>query len=211
MASENGRCYGGEKEPCPLHAKSPSRQGWWGLESPGRFWGTPLILGFNLWLFGGPARGGLVAAFLGDRVAGCGAAGGAFGASGSWPCGFGDMCRGADLPADVGKPSPYPPGGERPGGIGWFFPGAAQVGGVGPGEQQLGVGGHDKADPPAGLGGGADLGGGEPERAFQEPEGVFLVEPGEVRGSPEGVETSVVVIMARTGCPCRVRVLAGAG
>ena len=43
MASGNGRYYGGEKESCPLHAKSPSRQGWRMVPSPAGFWGTPLI------------------------------------------------------------------------------------------------------------------------------------------------------------------------
>ena len=43
--------------------------------------------------------------------------------------------------------------------VGPFFPGAAQVGGERAGEQQLGGGGHDQADPPVGLLGGADLGG----------------------------------------------------
>jgi len=43
MASGNGRYYGGEKESCPLHTKSPSRQGWCTLQIPLGFWGTPLI------------------------------------------------------------------------------------------------------------------------------------------------------------------------
>ena len=60
----------------------------------------------------------------------------------------------------------------RPG-PGGFSQGAAQVGGVGPGDEELGAGGHDQADPPVSLPGGADLGGGEPEAAFEEPEGVL--------------------------------------
>ena len=93
------------------------------------------------------------------------------------------MCRGADVAADVGKPAADPSGGERAVGVRWFFPWPAQVGGVGPGDEQLGVGGHHQPDPPVGLLGGADLGGGEPEAAFEEPEGVLFVEPGEV-GAP---------------------------
>ena len=93
------------------------------------------------------------------------------------------MCRGADVTADVGKSAADPCGGERAAGAGWFFPGAAQVGGVGPGDEELGAGGHDQADPPVSLSGGADLGGGEPEAAFEEPEGALFVEPGEV-GAP---------------------------
>jgi hypothetical protein len=56
------------------------------------------------------------------------------------------------------------------------LPGAAQGGGVRPGEQQLGVGGHDKADPPAGLGRGADLGGGEPDRGDLDAAAVWAGE-----------------------------------
>src|ERR1700678_2493837 len=143
-----------------------------------QFPGYALSLGFNLRLLGGAVLVVLFAGFLGDRVAGCRAAGGAFGASGSGPSGFRDMCRGADLAADVPEPAADPAGGGRPSGAGWFLPGAAQVTGQRPGDQQLGVGGHDQPDPPVGLVRGADLGGGQPESSLQEPESVLFIEAG---------------------------------
>jgi hypothetical protein len=135
------------------------------------------------WLLTRDLRGSVVwrallAALLWDGVPGCGASGGALGASGARGRGFCDMGRGADLAPDVGKPAAGSAGGERPGRVAWFFPGAPQVGGQRAGEQQLGVGGHDEAGPPVGLLGSADLGGGEPEGAFEEPVGVFFVESG---------------------------------
>ena len=71
------------------------------------------------------------------------------------------MGGGAQVAADVGKPAADPARGKRPPGRRAGFPGAAQVSGEWPGDEQLGVGGHDQADPPVGLGGGADLGGGQ--------------------------------------------------
>jgi len=125
---------------------------------------------------GGPVRCGLVAAFLGDRVGAV---------PGRWRCLWGVRVlavRGLATCAAVatcrrmlGNPRRTRPGVSGRAGSGGFLPGAAQVGGVRPGEQQLGVGGHDKADPPAGLGRGADLGGGEPEAALEEPEGVLVM------------------------------------
>ena len=44
------------------------------------------------------------------------------------------------------------------------------------GRQQLREGGHDQADPPVGLLGGADPGGGQAEGALGELEGVFLMQ-----------------------------------
>src|SRR5260370_40158371 len=97
------------------------------------------------------------------------------------------MGGGPDLAADVGKPAADPAWGARPGGVGGRFAGAAQVGGVFPGDEQLGVGGHDQADPPVGLCGGADFGGGQAEGALEEPEGVLFVETGQV-AAPELVQ-----------------------
>jgi hypothetical protein len=73
------------------------------------------------------------------------------------------MCLGADLAEDAGKPAADPSGGERAVRDWRFLPGAAQVGDVRPGEQQLGAGGRDEPDPPADLLWGADLGGGQAE------------------------------------------------
>src|SRR5258708_8378091 len=76
----------------------------------------------------------------------------------------------ADLAPDVGKPAAGSAGSERPGRVAWFFPGAAQVGGQRAGDEQLGVGVHDQANPPVGLLGSAALGVGEPPGAFHEPQ-----------------------------------------
>src|SRR5260370_25539405 len=97
-------------------------------------------------------------AFGRDGGAGCRAAGGAFGASGAGPDGFSDMGGGAQAGPDVRKPAADSSWGQGPGGVGPFLPGAAQVGGERAGEQQLGVRGHDQADPPVGLPRGADPG-----------------------------------------------------
>jgi hypothetical protein len=71
----------------------------------------------------------------------------------------------------------------RPGGVGAFFPGAAEVGGERAGEQQLGGRGHDQAYPAVGLLGGADLRGCKAEVSLGEAEGVLLIEAGQV-GAP---------------------------
>ena len=68
-----------------------------------------------------------------------------------------------------------------------LFPGAAQVGGQGTGEQELGVRGHDEPGPAVCLPGIADLRGGEAEGAFEELEGVLDIGSGEV-GVPELVQ-----------------------
>jgi hypothetical protein len=65
-----------------------------------------------------------------------------------------------------------------------FLPGAAEVGGQGPGEQELGVRGHEDPDPAAGLFGGSHLGGGQPESSLQELEGMLDADTGEA-GAPE--------------------------
>jgi hypothetical protein len=69
------------------------------------------------------------------------------------------MGGGAEAAADVWKPAADPARRQGTAGGGPGFPGAAQVGGERPGEQELGEGGHDQADPPVGLPGGADPGG----------------------------------------------------
>jgi hypothetical protein len=48
-----------------------------------------------------------------------------------------------------------------------FLPGAAEVGGQGPCEQELGVRGHEEPDPAVGLLRGPDLRGGEAENALE--------------------------------------------
>ena len=70
--------------------------------------------------------------------------------------------------ADVAKSPADPARGQRPGGIGLFLPGPAQAVGQGPGEQELGVRGHEEPDPAVGLLGGPDLRGGEAEGAFED-------------------------------------------
>src|ERR1039458_7624732 len=89
--------------------------------------------------------------------------------------------------ADVAEPAADSSGGERASGGGVFLPGAAEVGGQRPGEEELGVGGHDEPDPAACLLRGADLGGGEAEGALEGLEGVLDVESGEV-GAPQLVQ-----------------------
>jgi hypothetical protein len=54
-----------------------------------------------------------------------------------------------------------------------FLPGAAEVGGHGAGEQELGVRGHEEPDPAVCLAGVADFRGGEAEGALEELEGVL--------------------------------------
>ncbi len=103
------------------------------------------------------------------------------GASWSWPGGFRDMGGGAQAGADVCKPAADPARGQGAVVRGPGFPGAAQVGRQGAGEQQLGERGHDQADPPVGLGGGADLGGGQAEGALGEFEGVFAMRKSALR------------------------------
>jgi hypothetical protein len=87
--------------------------------------------------------------------------------------GFRDTGGCAQLSADVAKPAADPARGQRPGGIGLLLPGAAEVTGQGPGEQELGVRGHEEPDPAVCLLRSADFGGGEPEGPFQELEGVL--------------------------------------
>ena len=89
----------------------------------------------------------------------------------------------AQAGADVWKPAADPAWWQGAAVRGPGFPGAAQVGGERAGDQELGEGGHDEADPPVGLLGGADLGGGQAEGALGEFEGVFFVEAGQV-GAP---------------------------
>ena len=97
------------------------------------------------------------------------------------------MGGGAQVAADVCKPAADPARGQGTAGRGPGFPGAAQAGGVRPGQQQLGEGGHDQADPPVGLLGGADPGSGQAEGGLGELKGVFFVEAGQV-GAPQLVE-----------------------
>ena len=81
----------------------------------------------------------------------------------------------SQVAADVGKPAADPARRKRPPGRRAGFPGTAQVSGERAGEQELGVRGHDQADPPVGLLGGADFGG-QAEGALDEPEGVFVMQ-----------------------------------
>src|SRR6266704_2840563 len=119
-----------------------------------------LSLSFNLLPVGWRVCFVAVAGFLGYRVAGCRAAGGAFGPAGTGPGGFSDTGGAAQAGPDVRKPAADPAGWQGSGRVGPPFPGAAQVGGERAGEQQLGERGHDQADPPVGLLGSADPGGG---------------------------------------------------
>ena len=85
------------------------------------------------------------------------------------------MGGGAEELADVCKPAPDLAWGQ--GASGWRpgFPWAAQVCGMRAGQEQLGLGSHDQADPPVGLSGGADSGGGQAQGALGELKGVFLM------------------------------------
>jgi hypothetical protein len=58
--------------------------------------------------------------------------------------------------------------------------GVAQVRCERAGEQELGEGGHGQADPPVGLLGSADPGGGQAQRALGELEGMFFIAAGQV-------------------------------
>src|SRR5579875_597915 len=109
-----------------------------------------------------------------------GSPGAAPGSSGAGPGGFRETGGGAEAGADVAEPPADPSGGQRPGGVGLVLPGAAQVSGQGAGEEELGVGGDDDANPAVGLLGGADLRGGEAEGALEGADGMLDVESREV-------------------------------
>ena len=97
----------------------------------------------------------------------------AFGPSGPGSGGFRDTGGCSQVAADVAKPPADPAGWQRAGRIGVLFPGPAEVGGQGTGEQELGAGGHEEPGPAVGLLRGADFRGGEAESAFEELEGVL--------------------------------------
>ena len=78
------------------------------------------------------------------------------------------------------------PGASGRAGSSCFSQGAAQAGGEGPGEQELGVCGREEPGPAVGLLRGSYLRGGEAEGGLEELEGVLDVEPGEV-GAPEPI------------------------
>src|SRR6266567_5259722 len=82
-----------EREPEVNHWNEP------GTDGP--TWRQALSLGFNLLPVGWRAWFVVIAGFLRYRVAGGGAAGGAFGASGAGPGGFSDTGGGAQAGADV--------------------------------------------------------------------------------------------------------------
>ena len=126
--------------------------------------------------------------FAGEQVARSWAFGAAFGPAGPGAGGFRDTGGCAQLPADVAKPAADPARCQRPGGIGLFLPGPAEIGGQGPGEQELGVRGHEDLDPAVCLAGIADLGGGEAEGALEGADRVLLMRKSALRAqcSPAG-------------------------
>jgi hypothetical protein len=81
--------------------------------------------------------------------------------------GFRDTGGCSQVATDVAKPAADPARCQRPGGIGVFLPGAAEVAGQGPGEQELGVRGHEDPDPAVRLFRGSHLGGGEAEGSLR--------------------------------------------
>lgn len=91
------------------------------------------------------------ACFAGEQVAGSWAFGAAFGPAGPGAGGFRDTGGCPQAGVDVAKAPADPSRSQRPGGIGLFLPGPAQAGGQGPGEQELGVRGHEEPDPAVGL------------------------------------------------------------
>ena len=127
------------------------------------------------------------ACFAGEKVAGSWAFAAAFGPAGPGAGGFRDTGGCPQAGADVAKPPADPSRGQRPGGIGLFLPGAAEVGGQGAGEEELGVRGHEEPDPAVCLLRGPHLRGGEAENALEGADRVLDVEPGEV-GAPELVQ-----------------------
>jgi hypothetical protein len=106
-------------------------------------------------------------------VAGSWAFAAAFGPAGSGAGGFRDTGGCPQAMADVAKSAADPGRCQRPGGIRLFLPGPAQAVGEGPGEQELGVRGHEEPDPAVGLLRGSYLRGGEAEGALEELEGVL--------------------------------------
>jgi hypothetical protein len=100
------------------------------------------------------------AGFAGEQVAGCWAFAAAFGPAGPGAGGFRDTGGWSRVAADVAKPPADPARWQRTGRIGVLFPGPAEVGGQGTGEQELGAGGHEEPGPAVGLLRGADFRGG---------------------------------------------------
>ena len=100
-------------------------------------------------------------------MAGCWAFAAAFGPAGPGAGGFRDTGGCSQAGADVAEPPADPSGGQRPGGIGLFLPGAAEICGQGPCEQELGVRGHEEPDPAVCLLRGPHLRGGEAENALE--------------------------------------------
>ena len=72
----------------------------------------------------------------------------------------------------------------------WFLPGSAEIVGEVAGQPELGVSADDEPGPAVALVGGADAGPGPPEGLFEEPEGVFQVEPAQ-ECSPQPVDLGV--------------------
>ena len=149
---------------------------------------SSLSLSFNLFPGQRRVRCARRVGFAWKQVAGCWAFAAAFGPAWSGAGGFRDTGRGAEVAADVAKPAADPTWCQRPGGIGLFLPGPTEFGGQGPGEQELGVRGHEDLNPAVCLAGIADLGGGEAEGALEGADRVLLMRKSALRAqcSPAG-------------------------